>query len=61
MQSDNSEENIHRVCDIGDWETFQSLVNDGVDIHSTGLSGWTCLHHASQGIYFLKFHLFPIF
>ncbi len=49
MENKNLDAEIHKACKKGDWEIFQSLVNNSANIASTGFNGKTCLHFASRG------------
>ncbi len=49
---ETQQENLHDACKKGDWEKFQSLVNNGADIKRDDdlyHYGDTCLHHAAEG------------
>ncbi len=51
--NDNIE--IQTACENGNWEKFQILVNSGADINFVDRNRNTCLHLASQGIFFFSF------
>jgi len=43
------EEQLREACCIGDTETVQKMINDGVDINSQNkMNGWTSLHWAAK-------------
>ena len=42
------DQNIRIACADGDWNKFEELVKNGVNIHQVNRIYNTCLHYASQ-------------
>ncbi len=52
---DSQDVNLSKICKKGDWERFQVLINDGVNINDIDKKGNTIFHYAAKGDYFIYF------